>query len=106
MLDILLIDDEPSIRLAVGDALREAGHAVTIASDGGEGFSYATSKVYDVVISDIRLPKVDGLSIFRRLRADSPDTDVILITAYGTIADAVTALKEGAYDYLTKPFDT
>ncbi|MCK6544521.1 sigma-54 dependent transcriptional regulator [Myxococcota bacterium] len=106
MLDILLIDDEPSIRLSVGDALREAGHSVTIASDGAEGFSFVTSKVFDVVITDIRLPKVDGLSIFRRVRAESPDTDVILITAYGAVADAVSALKEGAYDYLTKPFDT
>jgi DNA-binding NtrC family response regulator len=106
MVDILLIDDEPSIRLSVADALRSAGHQVTVASDGGEGLSIATSRVFDVVITDIRLPKVDGLTIFRRVRAESPDTDVMLITAYGTVADAVGALKEGAFDYLLKPFDT
>jgi two-component system, NtrC family, response regulator AtoC len=106
MLDVLLIDDEPSIRLSVGDALREAGHSVTIASDGAEGLSYATTKVFDVVITDIRLPKVDGLTIFQRVREAAPDTDVILITAFGTVQDAVSALKDGAFDYLTKPFDT
>jgi two-component system, NtrC family, response regulator AtoC len=106
MVDILLIDDEPSIRLSVADALREAGHNVTVASDGGEGLALVTSRVFDVVISDIRLPRADGMTIFHKVRAESPDTDVILITAYGAVVDAVSALKEGAFDYLTKPFDT
>jgi DNA-binding NtrC family response regulator len=106
MLEVLLIDDEATIRLSVGDALRDAGHQVTIASDGAEGLALVTSKVFDVVVTDIRLPRADGLTIFRRVRSESPDTDVILITAYGDVADAVTALKEGAFDYLTKPFDT
>ena len=105
MLDILLIDDEPTIRLSVGDALRAAGHGVTVASDGAEAMAIVSSRVFDVVITDIRLPKVDGLTIFRHLRAESPSTDVILITAYGAVSDAVTALREGALDYLTKPFD-
>jgi two-component system, NtrC family, response regulator AtoC len=106
MLEVLLIDDEPTIRLTVGDALRDAGYKVTIASDGAEGLALVTSKVFDVVITDIRLPRVDGLTIFRRVRAESPATDVMLITAFGEVADAVAALKEGAFDYLTKPFDT
>src|SRR5262245_42638968 len=106
MLEVLLIDDEPSIRLTVGDALRDAGHKVTIASDGGEELSLVTSKVFDVVITDIRLPRVDGLTIFRRAREESPSSDIILITAYGDVTDAVAALKDGAFDYLTKPFDT
>lgn len=106
MLDVLLIDDEPSIRLTVGDALRDAGHRVTIASDGAEGIAQITSKVFDVVVTDIRLPRVDGLTIFRRVRSESPTTDVVLITAFGEISDAVAALKDGALDYLTKPFDT
>jgi DNA-binding NtrC family response regulator len=106
MLDILLVDDEPTIRLAVGDALRGVGHRVTVASDGAEAMERLQARVFDVVITDIRLPKADGMTIFRALRADAPGTDVILVTAYGSVNDAVAAMKEGAYDYLTKPFDT
>jgi DNA-binding NtrC family response regulator len=105
MLDVLLVDDEPSIRLSVGDALAAAGYRVTLAADGGEAAALIGSQVFDVVVSDIRLPKMDGLTLFRRIRAESPSTDVILITAYGRVSDAVQALKEGARDYLTKPFD-
>jgi DNA-binding NtrC family response regulator len=102
----LLVDDEPSIRLSVTDVLREAGHRVTTATDGAEAMAVISARVFDVVILDIKLPKVDGLTIFRRLRAEAPTTDVILVTGYGAVADAVSALKEGAHDYLTKPFDT
>ncbi|MCC7383178.1 MAG: sigma-54-dependent Fis family transcriptional regulator [Deltaproteobacteria bacterium] len=105
MLQILLVDDEPSIRLTVGDVLRDAGHSITLAAEGAQALAELERKVFDVVISDIRLPKADGMTIFRKARQVSPDTDVILITAYAQVSDAVTALKEGAYDYLTKPFD-
>jgi len=91
--------------MVVGDALRDAGYRVTMASNGAEALSLISSNVFDVMICDIRLPKVDGLSLFRRVRQESPGTDVILMTAYANVADAVVALKEGAYDYLTKPFD-
>ena len=105
MLDILLVDDEPDFRMLVGDALRDAGHRITLASNGAEGLALISSNVFDVMICDIRLPKVDGLTLFRRVRQESPGTDVILITAHAAVSDAVAALKEGAYDYLTKPFD-
>jgi DNA-binding NtrC family response regulator len=105
MLDILLVDDEPDFRMLVGDALRDAGHRVTLASNGAEGLTLISSNVFDVMICDIRLPKVDGLTLFRRVRQESPGTDVILITAHAAVADAVAALKEGAYDYITKPFE-
>jgi DNA-binding NtrC family response regulator len=105
MLDILLVDDEPDFRMLVGDALRDAGHRVTLAANGAEGLAAISANVFDVMICDIRLPKVDGLTLFRRVRQESPGTDVILITAHAAVADAVAALKEGAYDYLTKPFD-
>ncbi len=104
-LEILLADDEPSIRLTVADALEDLGHRVTLAADGAEALDEIERHVFDVVISDIRMPKADGMTVFRRLRARSPNTDVILITAYAAVSDAVEALKEGAYDYLTKPFD-
>ena len=105
MLSVLLVDDEPSIRLSVGDGLRAAGYRVTTASDGGEAIALVSSQIFDVVVTDIRLPKVDGLTIFRKVRGESPATAVILITAYGAVPDAVAALKDGAEDYLTKPFD-
>ncbi|MBK7977508.1 MAG: sigma-54-dependent Fis family transcriptional regulator [Deltaproteobacteria bacterium] len=105
MLEILLIDDEPSIRLSVGDALGAAGHRVTLASDGREGLRLATHRAFDVVVTDVRLPGADGLTIFREVKRLGSTTDVILITAFGAVDDAVTAMKEGAHDYLTKPFD-
>src|SRR4029077_18318999 len=105
MLDILLVDDEPDFRALVGDALRDAGHRVTLAANGAEGLSLISANVFDVMLCDIRLPRIDGLTLFRRVRQESPGTDVILITAHAAVADAVAALKEGAYDYITKPFD-
>jgi DNA-binding NtrC family response regulator len=105
MLDILLVDDEPDFRTLVGEALRDAGHRVVLAANGAEGLTQISSNVFDVMICDIRLPKVDGLTLFRRVRQESPGTDVILITAHAAVNDAVAALKEGAYDYITKPFD-
>jgi DNA-binding NtrC family response regulator len=104
-LDILLIDDEPELRLVLEEALRDADHRVVVAGDGAEGLEHALSKVFDVVICDVRLPKLDGLSLFRRVRQESPSTDVILMTAFAEVSDAVAALKQGAFDYLTKPFD-
>lgn len=105
MLEILLVDDEPSIRLSLGDALRNAGHKVRAASDGAEAQALVSAQPFDVVVTDIRLPKADGLRVFRKVKEQTPETDVILITAYGTVAEAVAALKEGATDFLTKPFD-
>jgi len=105
VLEILLIDDEPELRELLREQLAEAGHRVRVAVDGAEGAEHLERQVFDVVICDVRLPKADGLSLFRRIRKDSPLTDVILMTAYSEVGQAVSALKEGAYDYLTKPFD-
>lgn len=105
MLDVLLVDDEPLIRLSIGDALRASDYAVTLAADGAEAVKILEQSQFDVVITDIRLPKVNGMDIFRLVKSQSPDTEVILITAFGAVADAVSAFKAGAHDYLTKPFD-
>ncbi len=104
-LDILLVEDEPSLRMDVAFALTDAGHRVTEAADGADAKALLASHVYDVGIFDIRLPRVDGMTLFRKLRRDSPATAVVLMTAYATVTDAVTALREGAYDYVCKPFD-
>jgi len=105
LLDILLIDDEPDLRELLEEELRDAGHKVQTATDGEEGLNELQRRIFDVVICDVRLPKVDGLTLLRRVRKDTPSTDVILMTAYADVSQAVSALKEGAYDYLTKPFD-
>ncbi|MGQ0508384.1 MAG: sigma-54-dependent transcriptional regulator [Myxococcaceae bacterium] len=104
-LDVLLVEDEPSLRMDVAFALSDAGHRVTEASDGGDASALLGKHVYDVAILDVRLPRVDGMTLFRRLRKESPATAVVLMTAYATVTDAVAVLREGAYDYICKPFD-
>jgi DNA-binding NtrC family response regulator len=103
--DILLIDDEPDVRHALRDVLIEAGHAVVEASDGAKASALLPETVFDVIVSDVRLPGVDGLTLLRTVRRDAPLTDFILMTAFADVGQAVAALKEGASDYLIKPFD-
>jgi DNA-binding NtrC family response regulator len=104
-LDVLLVDDEPDIELLAGEALRDAGHRVTAVKDGAEALELVRGRAFDLMICDIRLPKLDGLSLFRQARQQSPETTVILMTAFAAVQDAVAAVKEGAHDYLTKPFE-
>src|SRR5690349_2281969 len=103
---ILLADDEPSIRLALGDALERQGHDVTRVGDGEEALRKLGEHTFDLVLTDISMPKLDGITLFRRVAAEYPQTGVILITAFAKVVDAVACLKEGAIDYVTKPFDT
>jgi DNA-binding NtrC family response regulator len=105
VLEILLIDDEPELLELLEEQLSDAGHNVRTAVDGAAGAESLDRQVFDIVICDVRLPRVDGLTLFRRIRKESPHTEVILMTAYSDVGQAVSALKEGAYDYLTKPFD-
>src|SRR5262245_17430783 len=104
-LDILVVDDDQTTRLSLAYALSDAGHHVTEAADGEEAVALASERTFDVALVDVRLPKIDGLTVFRRLRLRAPSTAVILMTAFATITDAVASLREGAYDYVTKPFD-
>jgi len=104
-LDVLLVDDEPDIEMLAGDALRDAGHLVTAVKDGASALELVKVRAFDLMICDIRLPKMDGLTLFRQTRQQSPDTTVILMTAFAAVQDAVAAVKEGAHDYLTKPFE-
>jgi DNA-binding NtrC family response regulator len=105
MLEILIVDDDPTTRTSLGYALVDAGHRVTEAQDGAEANALVESRVFDVAICDVRLPKMDGLTLFARIRQRAPGTAVILMTAYAAVTDAVSALRQGAYDYVTKPFD-
>jgi DNA-binding NtrC family response regulator len=105
MLGILLVEDDKDVRELVAAALRQTGHRVVDVADGAAAIERLGGAVYDVVVCDVRLPKVDGLEVFRAARRVSCSTDVILMTSFATVNDAVAALKEGAHDYLTKPFD-
>jgi DNA-binding NtrC family response regulator len=105
MLDILLVDDDPMIRETIADALVDAGHTVTQACDGEQAATLSRTRVFDVAVCDVHMPKMDGLTLFRRLRRDSPATAVVIMTSFGRIPDVIGTLRDGAIDYVTKPFD-
>ena len=93
-LDVLLVDDEPDIELLAGDALRDAGHLVTAVKDGAAALELVKVRAFDLMICDVRLPKMDGLTLFRQTRQQSPDTTVILMTAFAAVQDAVAASRK------------
>lgn len=101
---ILVIDDESLMREYVQEALVRAGHEVTVASSGREGIEAIGTKTFDVVVTDLKMQPVDGIEVLRAVRGQAPGTACIIMTAYGTVDTAVTALKEGAFDYIMKPF--
>jgi DNA-binding response OmpR family regulator len=101
---VLVVEDYVPIRKAVARGLREAGFAVDATGDGEEGLWYATNNAYDVVVLDIMLPGVDGLSLLGRLRAEGRTTHVLILTAKDTVQDRVTGLNLGADDHMVKPF--
>ncbi|WP_454062946.1 sigma-54-dependent transcriptional regulator [Candidatus Nitrospira salsa] len=101
---ILVIDDEPLMRLSMVDALHAIGYEVQEASTGTEGLEKLRAAKFDVVITDLRLPGADGLEIVQACKDQHSSTEVILITAHGSVDTAVQAMKRGAYDYITKPF--
>ncbi len=102
---ILVADDEPSIRWLLERLLRQAGHAVTVVEDGAAALARASAEPFDLAFVDIRMPGLDGLEALSRLRVESPETAVIVMTAHGSVRSAVEAMQRGAYDYLAKPFD-
>lgn len=101
---ILVIDDEPLMRISIVDALVAEGYEVKGVESGRGGLTLLTSEEYDVIITDLKLPEVDGIEILKAAIRYSPKAKVIMITAYGSVDTAVEAMKQGAYDYITKPF--
>jgi len=101
---LLLIEDYRPLRQSLTKGLREAGFAVDVTGDGKEGLWYATGNDYDVIILDLMLPGMDGLSILRKLRAKGRQSHVLILTAKDTLQDRVSGLDLGADDYLVKPF--
>ncbi len=103
---LLLVEDERILRVTLRDVLEEDGWQVTALADGGAALRAAEDKPFDLVLTDVRLPGLDGLALFRRLRQIAPDVAVVLMTAYADFDDAVAVMREGARDYVVKPFET
>ena len=103
--NILVIEDDPDGRRSVTDALESAGHRVVAAADGAAGLAELNGGEFDLVLSDVRLPDISGLEVLERIHRRMPELPVLLMTAYGTVATAVDALRAGAYDYILKPLD-
>ena len=100
----MVIDDEPLRRVTIQDALIAAGYEVVTAETGRKGLGFFWDNQTDILITDLKLPDMDGIQVLKEVKTRNPETHVIVITAYGSIDSAVTAMKEGASDYLTKPF--
>lgn len=101
---ILVVDDEQSLREVLSIMLKRAGYAVTSAMDGEEAIELLNKEIFDLVITDLRMPKIDGMEVLKAVKSASPETVVLIITAFASADSAVEAMKQGAYDYLTKPF--
>lgn len=105
MADILIIDDEKAIRKTLTEILSFEGYKIDEASDGEEGLKTFKEKTYDVVLCDIKMPKLDGIEFLQKAGEINPDIPIIMISGHGNIETAVEAVKKGAYDYISKPPD-
>ena len=105
MANILVIDDENSIRRSLKEILEFENHSVDEAEDGEAGYNMALKNNYDVILSDIKMPKLDGLELLQKLNESAVLSSIIMMSGHGSIETAVSALKSGAYDYLAKPID-
>jgi len=105
MADILIIDDEKAIRKTLSEILSFEGYKIDEASDGEEGLKKFRERSYDVVLCDIKMPKIDGIEFLQKAGESNPDIPVIMISGHGNIETAVEAVKTGAYDYISKPPD-
>jgi len=105
MSSILIIDDEKAIRKTLSEILSYEGYKIDEAGDGEEGLKKFKDKSYDVVLCDIKMPKLDGIEFLDKVSGINPDVPVIMISGHGTIETAVEAVKKGAYDYISKPPD-
>src|SRR6201994_516179 len=103
MARILVADDEPGLREFVTDSLELDDHAVVPAKDGREAARLLDERGFDLVITDLKMPGLSGMDLLRKVRAEQPEVEVIMMTAHGTVDNAVEAMKLGAFEYLQKP---
>lgn len=102
---LLIIDDEPAIRRTLKDILENEGYSVDDAADGAEGLKKIQESEYDMVLCDIKMPKMDGIEVLEKVIDEGIDVPFVMISGHGTIDTAVDAIKKGAYDYISKPPD-
>ncbi len=105
MQTLLLVEDKESMAQMLRETLEAEGYRIVIARDGAEGIRMLREGDFDLVISDLKLPRRDGIEVLKASKAENPAVPVIMMTAFGTIETAVSAMREGAYDFITKPFD-
>lgn len=103
-MQVLIVEDDVRLAQAVGKILEENGYQVDTVHDGQSGLDYAESGIYDVIILDIMLPKMDGFEVAKQLRRKGVGTPLLMLTARGTVPDKIEGLDSGADDYMTKPF--
>ena len=104
--NVLVVDDDNHMRIALKESLVRAGYNVALAEDGKMAMVEIDRKPYDLVITDVKMPHLGGIDLLKAIKETSPLMPVILMTGYGTVQDAVKVIKEGAYDYIQKPFNT
>jgi DNA-binding response OmpR family regulator len=104
LMRVLVVEDEIRLAETLGQIIKEQKYTVDIVNDGEAGYDYALSGIYDVIVLDVMLPKMNGFEVVKQLRKNKNQTPIILLTAKGEIADKVKGLDCGADDYLTKPF--
>ena len=104
MYNVLIVEDHERLREQLGQFFEQEGYRVTTAKCGEEGIAKLADDRFAIVVSDVKMPGMDGFQLARHIRDKYPDTDIILITAFGNIKQAVEAMKLGASDYITKPF--
>jgi DNA-binding NtrC family response regulator len=102
---ILIVDDEANARAALSEILREEGYTTETAADGFKALGKLEEFAPDVVLTDLKMPGLDGIGLMEKAQAIRPRATFVVMTAFGTIANAVEAMKKGAYNYLTKPLD-
>ena len=100
---ILIVDDEPLVRSSLSELLTLLGYTVSTAGNGKEALELLRDYTADIIITDIKMPEMDGIQLLNQVKKRHPEVPVILITGYGSIDSAVEAMKQGAYDYITKP---
>ena len=103
---IIIVDDERLMRVSLENQLKKAEYYVKSIKTPIEGLKLIEEEDFDVVIADLKLPEMDGIQFLKEIKKQSQGTVVIIMTAYGTLESAVTAIKEGAYDFIAKPFST
>ena len=101
---ILVVDDEDIVRTSCSRTLSPEGYEVRLAKNGVEGLKMASEERFDLVLTDLKMPDMDGIEVLRIIREKWPETAVIIVTGYQTVDTAVKAIKLGAYDYIEKPF--